>query len=273
MKKSTRFLALLTAGLLMLTSLAGCAPKAEPAASSQAGGSAVQTADFVPALDTDAAVELNASGFFGNFEALDQVMNAFNEYYPNVTIIYEQNNGNKMAEYVKNNPQVDLFMLDDTNLRYADWTDYYVRENCADLTAAGVDTSAVADGLLDSCTFDGELLRLPIGLDLTGIVVNKSLLRKEGLEVPTTWQELLDACAVLKEKSYTPIQGPEESVYSGIAYAMGMSILGSDPALLEKLNAGDAEAAEQLQPVFERVQQLVENGYIDPAVNAQLSCG
>lgn len=268
MKKSTRFLALLTAGLLMLTSLAGCAPKAEPAASSQAGGSAVQTADFVPALDTDAAVELNASGFFGNFEALDQVMNAFNEYYPNVTIIYEQNNGNKMAEYVKNNPQVDLFMLDDTNLRYADWTDYYVRENCADLTAAGVDTSAVADGLLDSCTFDGELLRLPIGLDLTGIVVNKSLLRKEGLEVPTTWQELLDACAVLKEKSYTPIQGPEESVYSGIAYAMGMSILGSDPALLEKLNAGDAEAAEQLQPVFERVQQLVENGYIDPAVNA-----
>ena len=264
-KNCTRLLALLTAGLVMLTGLAGCAPKAEPAASP---AESAAPAEFAPSLDTSAAVELNVTGFFGNFEALDQVVNNFNEYYPNVTVLYEQNSGDKLVEYVKNNPQVDIFMTDDTNLRYADWTDYYVRGSCADLTAAGVDTSAVQDGLLEGCTFDGALLRLPIGLDLTGMVVNKSLLRREGLEVPETWQQLLDVCAALKEKGYTPIQGPESSIYANLAYAMGMATLGSDPALLEKLNAGDEEAAKQLQPAFERIQELVEKGYIDPEVNA-----
>ena len=264
-KKYIRLAALLTAGFMLLCSLAGCAPKTEPAAG---GAASAAPTEFVPSLDTDAAVELNVSGFFGNFEALDQVVNNFNQYYPNVTVAYEQNNGDKLVEYLKNNQQADIFMTDDTNLRYPDWTDYYVRENCADLTAAGVDTSAVADGLLDGCTFDGKLLRLPIGQDLTGVVVNESLLRREGLEVPATWQQLLDTCAALKAKGYTPIQGPEGSIYANLVYAMGMSTLGSDPALLEQLNAGDEAAAEQLQPVFERIQTLLENGYIDPAVNA-----
>lgn len=264
-KRSTRTLALLTAGVMLLAGLAGCAPKAQPAASTAVSAA---PAEFVPALDTDAAVELNVSGFFGNFEALDQVVNNFNEYYPNVTVAYEANSSDKLAEYIKNNPQADIFMTDDTNLRYADWTDYYVRDNCADLAAAGVDTSAVANGLLDSSTFDGSLLRLPMGLDIAGVVVNESLLRKEGLTVPATWQELLDVCAALKEKGYTPIQGPENSIYANLVYAMGMSTLGSDPALIEQLNSGDAAAAKQLQPAFERIRQLLDKGYIDPAVNA-----
>ena len=266
MKKRWSLLALFAAGLVLAV-LAGCGTKQQPAAGAQQA-EAEQT-EFVPSLDTDTALNLEVAGFFGNFEALDQVMNAFNEYYPNVTVTYEQNTGAKLAEYLKNNPQVDIFMTDDNNLRYADWGDYYVRESCADLTAAGVDTSAVQDGLLDGCTFDGALLRLPIGLNLTGMVVNESLLRREGLEVPQTWQQLLDVCAALKAKGYTPIQGPEESMYAELVYAMGMDTLGTSPALLEALNAGDAAAADAMEPVFARLKTLLDEGYIDPAVNAE----
>ena len=259
-----KFLAAALAALLTL-SLAACGGTTESVTASSAP--AEQTAAFEPKLDTEASVTLEVSGFFGNFEALDQVLNNFNEYYPNVELVYEQNNGSKLAEYLKNNPQVDIFMTDDTNLRYDDWDDYYVKDSCADLTAAGVDTSAVEDGVLDSCTFDGQLLRLPMSLNLTGMVVNKSLLAKEGLAVPTTWQEFLDVCEALKAKGYTPIQGPEESIYSNLVYAMGMDII-SDPDTMAALNSGDEAAVEKVLPAFERIQTLLDEGYIDPAVNA-----
>ena len=264
MKKLTRAFSLCTAALLLAGSLAACDGTESVTASS---ASAEQTAAFEPRLDTETSVTLEVSGFFGNFEALDQVLNNFNEYYPNVELVYEQNNGAMLAEYLKNNPQVDIFMTDDTNLRYDDWDGYYVRDNCVDLTAAGVDTSAVGDDMLESCTFDGQLLRLPMSLNLTGMVVNKSLLEKEGLAVPTTWQEFLDVCAALKAKGYTPIQGPEESVYSNLVYAMGMDII-SDPDTMAALNSGDDAAVEKVLPAFERIQTLVDNGYIDPAINA-----
>ena len=264
MKKLTRMISLCTAALLLAGSLAACGSTESAGASS---ASAEQAAAFEPKLDTNAAVTLEVSGFFGNFEALDQVVNNFNEYYPNVTVTYEQNSGNMLVEYLKNNPQVDIFMTDDTNLRYADWEEYCVRDNCADLTAAGVDTGAVQDGVLDSCTFDGQLLRLPMSLNLTGMVVNKSLLEKEGLAVPTTWQEFLDVCAALKAKDYTPIQGPEESIYSNLVYAMGMDTI-ADPDTMAALNSGDDAAVKKIQPAFERIQTLRDKGYIDPAVNA-----
>jgi len=267
-KKFTRILSLCTAALMLAGSLAACGGAQGSPASSTSAEPAAETTEFEPKLDTEAEVMLDVTGFFGNFEALDEVVNNFNEYYPNVTVTYEQNGGAKLVEYIKNNPQVDIFMTDDTNLRYADWTDYYVRDNCVDLTAAGVDTSAVRDGLLESYTFDGQLLGLPMGLNLTGMVVNKGLLEKEGLAVPTTWQELLDVCEALKTKGYTPIQGPQESIYASIAYAMGMDTI-SDPDTMAALNAGEDAAVEKMKPVFERIETLLDNGYIDPEVNAE----
>ena len=269
MKKNwRRALAALAAGAMLLSGLAGCTSKSEPAASSLSAAAA--PTEFVPALDPEASAELNVAGFFGNFEALDQVINGFNEYYPNVTVSYEQNSGGgNLAEYLRNNQQVDIFMTDDTNLRYPDWTDYYILDNCVDLTAAGVDVSAMRSDLLPYCTFDGKLLRVPMGLNLCGIVVNKTLLRKEGLEVPTNYAEFLEACKVLKEKGYTPIQGPNSSVYGLLAYNLAMTELGNDPALLDALNKGDETAVTAMTDVFKRLETLKENGYIDNTVNAE----
>ena len=74
---------------------------------------------------------------------------------------------------------------------------------------------------------------------------------------------------VLKDKGYTPIQGPENAVYSGLIYDMGMAMLGNDEKLLEALNNGDEEAVTKLTVVFERLQELIDKGYIDKDVNAE----
>ena len=266
-----RFAAGVCAAALTAVLLAGCQqPAASTAASASTADSASTTQQgFAPQLDTEKAVNLDVSGFFGNFEALDQVVNNFNEYYPNVTVTYEQNAGSKMVEYLKNNPYVDIMMTDDNNFRYADWEDYYILDQVADLSAENIDFSAVQDGILEECTFDGKLARLPIGLNLSGIVVNKTLLENEGLAVPTNWNEFLDVCAALKAKGYTPIQGAKTAVYSDLLYGMAMTELGTDPALLGALNNGEEAAVDAMENIYARLQTLLDEGYTDPALNAE----
>lgn len=266
--KFLRRLALVCAAAVLTGCMAGCG--STPAANSGTASSAstAEPAGFVPQLDTEAEVTLDVSGFFGNFEALDQVVNNFNEYYPNVTVSYEQNNSEQLVEYMKNSPYVDIMMTDDINFRYADWENAYVREQCADLAAAGVDLSAVRPELLAGCTFDGEVLRLPFAQSRSGMVVNKTLLEKEGLQVPTNYEDFLTVLEALKQAGYTPIQGPEDLIYSGLIYNMAMTMLGTDPELLTALNNGEESAVEQLTPVFDRIRELKEKGYIDSEVNA-----
>lgn len=260
---------LMCAAVMLASGLTACGSSQKESASSASSASTAEQAGFTPRLDTKAAVDLEASVFFGNFEALDQVINAFNEVYPNVTITYEQNNGNQMVEYMKNNPNVDIVMVDTPNVRYADWNDSYVFDQLADLRAEDVDVSAVREEWLDVYTVDGKLVAIPMGLKLSGIVVNKTLLENEGLSVPTNYAEFLDVCEKLKNAGYTPIQGPNDSVYGELAYNLAMTELGNDPALLEALNNGDEEAVTAMTGVFDRLKELTEKGYIDTAVNAE----
>lgn len=265
-KQLTRAAALLMAVLLLA---AGCAktPAAGSTASSAAASDAA--ASFSPRLDTKQAVTLEISGFMGNFEALDQVVNAFNDLYPNVTVSYEQNSGDKLAEYLRNNPGVDIVMTDDTNLRYEDWTDYYVLDDVADLSAEDIDVSAVQEDLLAACTYNGKLARIPIGINLSGMAVNKTLLEKEGLKVPTNWNEFLDVCGQLKKKGYTPVQGATGVVYSELVYNMGMTELGTDDALRTALNNGEDAAVDAMEAVYNRLETLLDEEYTVPAVNEE----
>lgn len=97
-----RAAAALLAGVLLLS---GCANGSIPA-----GTAAAKAEGFVPQLDTEAAVQLEVLGYFGNFEALDQVMNDFNQYYPKLTFNYQQVGGSTEEEYMDANPGVDIIM-------------------------------------------------------------------------------------------------------------------------------------------------------------------
>lgn len=252
MKK--RWLCLALAALMVL-SCTGCGAKQE---AKQEG--------FSPRLDTDTQAELNISGFLGNFEALDQVVNAFNEIYPNVSVHYESNGADTLREYVTNNPQVDIFMTADRNVRYADWEEKYVGDFCADLSKEDLDLSAYNQDLLKPCTIDGALNRLPLGVSLDGMVVNESLLEKEGLKLPTDYESLLSVCQTLKEKGYTPIQGASTQVYAYLVQDMVLNAL-AEKNQFAALSGGDLSAAGAVTPALEKLNTLVEKGYTDPAVN------
>lgn len=248
MKKFVRMLALLLAALLLLTA---CASQKQTEQTSDSTA-------FVPKLDTQKAVTLDAAVFFGNFEAFDQVINHFNDFYPNVTVSYNQTGDTSSDSYLEDNPSVDIFMTSPDR--------GYPKQSCVDLLEAGVDFRDVADGMLESNTVDGKVLSLPMGLTVKGVVVNKSLLAKEGLEVPQTWPDFLNALEMLKQKGYTPIQGPTTAV-GNLGYEMVMAMLGSDEALRQAVTAGDAAGAAKLKDAFQRLAELREKGYLSQELN------
>lgn len=222
---------------------------------------------FTPQLNTDAAVQLDMIGFFGNFEALDQVMNDFNQYYPKVTYSYQQIGGSKEEAYLDANPEVDIFMTSAEFLHKKDGT---LAGRCMDLSAEDVDLSAIDSRMLGDSCIDGRQIAIPMGQNICGLVVNTTLLEKEGFSVPQNRSEFETVLAALKAKGYTPVQGPTDKIYADLTAGMVFSGLCGGQPICEALEAGDeAAAAAALAPAVELVDELVANGYTDAEINAE----
>ncbi len=245
---------------MLVTSFTGCGSKEET----------VQNKGFEPRLDTNEQVSLQIAGFMGNFEALDKVINSFNELYPNVVISYEQNNQHLLRNYLDNNQSIDIFMTTEENVRNSQKDENNVNDYCVDLNSYDIDFSGVSSDILSCGTVDGRLVRIPIMKNLCGMAVNKTLLDKEGVQIPANYKEFINALEVLKQKGYTPIQSSAIHTYSELVMNMAMDMIASDEQLRNALKNGNAEAADKLLVVFERLQTIIDNGYTDYDINSTL---
>ncbi len=257
MKRNTvKNAALFTAAILLTSVFTACGKKEEG------------SKEFTPRLDTETAANIDIAGFFGNYEALDAVANSFNEIYPNVTFSYEQVGADHLNEYIKASEYVDIFMTTDDNIRSSTQADVYVNEYCTDLLSEDIDLGAVTEDMLNGCTVDGKVLKIPSGQKLYGMVANKTLLEKEGLSVPQTYPEFLNTLEALKGKGYTPIQGSSKLIYSYIITNMTADLVGNDADFLTQLTSHDDAAVQKMTAVYSRLKELIDNGYTDPELNA-----
>lgn len=218
---------------------------------------------FEPRLDTKEAQTLEIAGFVANFEALDQAVVAFNEIYPNVTVLYEQNGSRMLADYMKNSQNIDIFMTADANVRNPETEENDVAAYCEDLSKLDINFDSMIPEMLSYCMVDGKLLRLPIMQNPCGMAENKTLLEKNGLFMPKNYPDFLDTLENLKQGGYLPIQGAENHVYAELGVNRMMDLLAEDRDLLAELKAGESSAVEKVEPVFEQIQTMIENGYTD----------
>ena len=158
-------------------------------------------------------------------------------------------------------------MTNDQNIKREEPPEYYVGDWCLDLSKADINLSAVQPDVLSYCTVNGELLRVPLAMNPCGIVVNKTLLKDNGLEVLTTYSEFLSVVEALKEKGYTPIQGSEQHVYGELMIGMTMNMLAKDKDATAMLEAGDVSVVDVVKPVFERLTEIIDKGYTDYDLN------
>ena len=254
----SRFITSLAAVSIILT---GCS-------STAVSSSVSDNQEFEPKLDTDKNVSLKVAGFLGNFEALDQIVNEFNEYYPNVVITYESNGSDHLSEYVSNN-DVDIFMTADQNIRYKDQTERYAGDYCLDLSKEDLDLDAIEESYIDNCTIDGKLYSIPLGQNTYGMAVNTTLLEKEGLSVPTDYDSFVDTLDKLVKKGYVPIQGSSSIVGAYILDGMIMSELGSNEALLNGLKDQDEDTVATVNKAMKILETFMEKGYFTEEKNAE----
>lgn len=223
-----------------------------------------ESTEFRPKLDTDVKVVLDTTGFFGNFEALDQVTNDFNVYYPNVEFTYEQVSTENFESYLEANPGVDIFM---TSQETFEKLGSKLTEQCADLAKEGVSLNDIDEDMLKMNYRDGKLTAIPMSQNMYGLIVNVSLLEKEGLKVPDNYEEFTDVLAALKEKGYTPIQGPDSKVYAELTEGMAFDMILKDKKLYDSLMAGEDSAVDALLSAVEKLSNIIDNGYTDYTVN------
>lgn len=257
MKRLMRSGIAVAAAAALALSMAGCS-----------SANSEKAASFDPSLDTNATVQLDAIGYFGNFEALDQVIADFNEYYPNVTFNYQQVGGSDEEAYLDANPGTDIIMTSPQTLKAKGFN---LVDYCDDLSQEDIDVSAIDEKMLANSYVNDMLTSIPMGQNIAGLVVNTTLLEKEGLEIPKTKSELLDCCKALKEKGYTPVQGPTKSIYADLTVNEMGSIIGKDGSLASGLASGDkptiAKAESELEPALDFVKEFIDKGYTDPKVN------
>lgn len=96
---------------------------------------------------------------------------------------------------------------------------------------------------------------------------NKEVFEKAGVETPSTWSELLKACADLKSAGFTPIaQGlGTPAMVQFIPYMLASTLVSAEnPEIDAQMQAGKTTFSEDKgwNDVFEKYSELIDNEYI-----------
>ena len=226
-------------------------------------------AGFQPSLDTSIDCEINVIGGYSNFEALEAEFDRFNEYYPNVRLMFTKidDYSNMVGMVLNGNNAPDIYV----NYSWMYGRDQYSAsiehaENLAD-PALGLNLDCIRGNIILN-TDDGTLPMVPVFSNTYGMLVNNDLFEKEGLSVPTTYPELVAVCATFREKGYkSPVMGfsREEttSLFTVTIYPFFCGTVASDAEAIKKLNAMDPSAGEYMRPSLERIMQFLNDGCVD----------
>ena len=225
--------------------------------------------EFSPMLDTDTSCEITVAGSYSNFEALEAEFDSFNEFYPDVELSYwkPDDYNNLLATVLEGNNAPNIFFSFPWmfgNEKYQTVCDHM--EDLSD-PGLGLDLACIRPSLL-SYDADGQLPMVPIFARNYGMLVNNDLFEREGLTVPTTWDELLAVCEAFREKGYeSPMMGYSADssgcLMNILVYPEVLAVLADDPEALRAANEMEPGAGECMRGGLEAMMTLIGNGDIN----------
>ena len=224
---------------------------------------------FKPALDTSISCNIKIAGGYDNFVALETEFERFNAYYPNVKLVYTKvdDYNNMIGTVLNGNDAPDIYV----NYSWMYGREQYKAsidhaENLAD-PALGIDLNCLRSNIILK-TGDGTLPMVPVFSNTYGMLVNQSLFEKEGLKIPTNYQEMVKVCDAFREKGYeNPMMGftrkETTSLFTLTIYPFFFETVANDAEAVNKLNSFDASAGEYMRPSLERITQFLNDGCVD----------
>ena len=224
---------------------------------------------FKPALDTSQGGVVRIAGGYDNFEALEAEFDRFNEYYPNVELVYTKvdDYNNMIGTVLNGNDAPDIYV----NYSWMYGRDPYKAsiDHAEDLSdpSLGLDLDCVRSNIILN-TEDGSLPMVPVFSNTYGMLVNTSLFEKEGLSVPTTYRELIDVCNAFREKGYeNPIMGFSQkettSIFTLTIYPFFCETVANDEEAVDKLNSLDASAGGYIRPSLEQITRFMSDACVN----------
>lgn len=118
------------------------------------------------------------------------------------------------------------------------------------------------DNVKNTVTIDGKVMAVPIESNAWGVLYNKDIFNKCGLQVPNTLDDLKNICKVLKNKGYKPflLAYQEQWVPQLMtALTIGGKVSGELPDWLDRMYKGTGSYSE-ISDIFNVIDLIMHNG-------------
>ncbi|MGN0763304.1 MAG: ABC transporter substrate-binding protein, partial [Aristaeellaceae bacterium] len=188
---------------------------------------------------------------------LQAVIDAFNAQNPGIRVVLNQipDTETVMQTRAQTNEMPDMFSCATSTMYEIMFADGMI----LDLTGQPF-LSNVQESTLALAAYEGRNWRLPYSLSYYGLYVRTDIFEEQGLAYPTTWDELMDVCAKLKDAGITPFTLPDKTfVYQRMERMM--SYMSEDDTEFKQIAAGELAAQDSvvLKAYAEASLQLAEN--------------
>lgn len=128
----------------------------------------------------------------------------FNSSQPDVVVLHDSTPTALIPQFVRGTPP-DLACYN-YNLETSNFLRRGALTNLADLPEAQTIDPSVQSLVDQFARYKDETSALPYSITAAGVIYNTSMFDDLGLEVPTTWSELLEVCERLEAAGITPIE-------------------------------------------------------------------
>lgn len=150
-------------------------------------------------------------------QALSDIADAFNDSQEDIEVeiqyMPDEDFKKHLALSMADGDMPELALVDSSDLKYFNAMQAFV-----DVTDQIENLDEYLPEATASCSVDGKMLGMPIGLNCTALFCNTEMLKAQNLQVPETWDELQEtACKLTKDNRYgfaMPALRSEESVFS-----------------------------------------------------------
>ena len=279
--KTTGKILCLVVALVMVIGLAAC--NKTPAPSSDSGDSkpadTQKTEDTKPAEEKPAAKEVKIK-FFSNLPdrtanqgKLEQMLiDNYLKENPNVKIeieaLQDEPYQQKFKAYMASNDLPDFYMIWGSSSYFGP---VMKSGYAAELNKDDYKDYGFFPGSTDGFSMDGKLYGLPRNTDFMVLYINKKLFEDNGVKIPETYQDLIEASKVFRAKGIAPnAMNGKDQWNIAILYQNLASMINGDPKLVYKTLSRETTFAgeESLAKAAEMVKSLMDVKFFQDSFTA-----
>lgn len=150
------------------------------------------------------------------------------------------------------------------------WLEEFVSSGMVkNLTEEDIDYDQFVDKALKNSTYDDKVYGLPLGISPYTFFYNKSIFEKYDLNVPETYDELLEIIDILNEEDVYPIALANQPKWPGAFYLMYFADrLGGEEVFQQALHREGKGFDDKIYvEAGEYIQDLVERNAFNPGFN------